>query len=72
MNKKIKELEKLLTTIQRPKNDGVQNAFSEHTTNTTSRRKDPLGNFIIRSIQETTLDDFEREFKDTNQNKNPD
>ena len=47
--KNTKKLEKLLSMMQHPNSDGVQNAISKYSNHVTPKRKDPWGNFVIES-----------------------
>ncbi len=73
MEKQHKNFELIANMMAKSvRRDTLQEIISKKTQADKVQRKDPLGNFVIRSIQDTTLDDLDRGSKDTHSNKNSD
>lgn len=73
MEKQHKNFELIVNLVAKSaKRDTLQSIISNKSQPDKAQRKDPLGNFVIRSIQETILDEIETGVKETQSNKNSD
>lgn len=72
MEKQHKNFDIIVTLLARStKRDTLQDIITKNSHHDKAQRKDPLGNFVIRSIHDQTLDEIDSGSKAT-QSKNSD